>query len=656
MTGLEPAAVETLFGWAFSGLERERSVFGLPRRSFWQPREGLDLSVPVAGGRAATPLGPAAGPHTQLAQNLVVAWLAGARVLELKTVQVRDRLEIPRPCIDAPAEGYNVEWSQELRLEESLEQYTAAWLLIHALAAKGVAGPAAALAVRDAGGSCGTHFDASVGYDLAGIRSDAVARFLDGVADAGATLRRQRDRLPAALRAAADVPAPERMVETVTLSTFHGCPAEEIERIVEHLFDRHGLHVVVKLNPTLLGYEAVAHLLHDVEGRADIVLDREAFARDLQWDHAVAMLTRLAGAAGRRGRSLGVKLTNTLVVRNTRGRLAGDVVYLSGPPLHPIAVTLADRLARALPVPLPCSISAGVRAENFADTVACGFRPVTTCTDLLQPTGYRRLPRYLKALEAEMERLGAHSVDGFVVARAREADAARLPAAAAGVFNLRTYAARLGTGGAAAPTGPAQGTGIAELRPALRFLDCAACNRCTLVCPNGAFFSVPAPIQDVPAPELIVRGGAIERREARFQTRCETQWVLDAGFCNACGNCDTFCPEAGGPHRVKPRCFRSRSAYERAAPADGIFAGVTGDRVMARFDGVEHRLERVDGGWRFGNDVIEARLDEAGATIETRVLRPLEGATLRLAHAHALRLLVPAILAGVNPVAAALRD
>jgi putative selenate reductase len=290
---LRPQPIERLLERALAELETRRSIFDLPRRSFWAGRDGLDLSVAVHGERAATPLGPAAGPHTQLAHNLVIAWLAGARVLELKTVQARDRLTIPRPCIDAATVGYNVEWSQELRLEESLEQYVTAWALIHMLAARDVnrAGPARQAAV----------FDASVGYDLAGIRTDPVARFLDRILDCGEVLNRLRERLPASLRPAADVPVPRRMCSGVTLSTFHGCPPEEIERIVEHLFARHGVHVVVKFNPTLLGYDAVDELLRGRLGYDEIELDRAAFARDLQWDDALAMMDRLAAVATRHG-------------------------------------------------------------------------------------------------------------------------------------------------------------------------------------------------------------------------------------------------------------------------------------------------------------------------------------------------------------------
>ena len=86
------------------------------------------------GRRVPTPYGPAAGPHAQLAQNVALAWLGGARIIELKTVQIRDDLVIPRPCIDMQTVGYNVEWSQELKLEQSLEEYVKASLLVRMLA------------------------------------------------------------------------------------------------------------------------------------------------------------------------------------------------------------------------------------------------------------------------------------------------------------------------------------------------------------------------------------------------------------------------------------------------------------------------------------------------------------------------------------------
>lgn len=649
---LVPASFATLLGWAVVGLERERTVFGLPKRAFWIGTAQHDLSVAIPGGRLETPLGVAAGPHTQLAHNLVVAWLAGARLLELKTVQVLDRLELPRPCIDAPAEGYNVEWSQELRLAESLEQYVSAWCLVHAIAPRALGADAAARALA------GTRFDASVGYDLVGIRSLAVTRFLDGLTDASESMVRLRTRLPASLRAMWPEGVPRRVIDTVTLSSFHGCPPEEIERIVEHLFARHALNVVVKLNPTLLGFDEVDALLHGPLGWHHVALNREAFDRGLKWDQALGLLDRLVGVAKRHGRTLGVKLTNTLVVRNTRARLAGEAVYLSGAPLHPIAIRLADRLSRATAGAIPLSLSAGVNAENFATAVACGFTPVTMCTDLLQPTGYRRLPRYLKALVAEMERCDVRAIDDYVRARASERGVAVVDTRAAARGNLAAYAVSVGSDpryGSTASVGNSASAPPAVTRPPLALVDCESCNQCTLVCPNGAFFSVTSPrvtsprvtsprvtASDVPAPAGVeTEAPAVAGPEPRAASGIhERQWVLLADFCNACGNCDTFCPQSGGPYRVKARFHTLRAGWQRDASPHAVLVEDNGRRLLARLDGQEIALERAT--------------DDTIAIVPAGVpLVPAEP-TAALPHATLvwLRLLTEQALAELNPLSA----
>src|SRR6185436_18887542 len=115
----------------------QQSIFDLPERKWFvppsEPTSSPDLSVRFHDRVAGNASGPASGPQTQMAQNLVLSWLGGGRIMELKTVQVNDELKISRPCIDAANIGYNVEWSQELRVAESLEQYVAGAMLIHML-------------------------------------------------------------------------------------------------------------------------------------------------------------------------------------------------------------------------------------------------------------------------------------------------------------------------------------------------------------------------------------------------------------------------------------------------------------------------------------------------------------------------------------------
>jgi putative selenate reductase len=116
MADLIPARFEAHVQRLFSEHAARGSLYDFPVRKIWQPNPRFDTRVRFHGAIAATPVGPAAGPHTQLAQNLVLSWLGGARILELKTVQLNDTLTLPRPCIDAATIGFNVEWSQELRL------------------------------------------------------------------------------------------------------------------------------------------------------------------------------------------------------------------------------------------------------------------------------------------------------------------------------------------------------------------------------------------------------------------------------------------------------------------------------------------------------------------------------------------------------------
>ena len=166
MAELIPYPMSRLTSRMLRELELKDAVFDLPRRAFYAGDARKDLSVHFHGATAASALGPAAGPHTQMAQNIVLAWLGGARVFELKTVQILDRLKIPRPCIDMRNVGYNVEWSQELRTEESLEEYVKASMLIEILQASGK--------IPSESGFGPHVFDMSVGYDLQGVRGDKV--------------------------------------------------------------------------------------------------------------------------------------------------------------------------------------------------------------------------------------------------------------------------------------------------------------------------------------------------------------------------------------------------------------------------------------------------------------------------------------------------
>ena len=619
---LAPYPFAALLRRAFRELETRNALFDLPARRFYRPSPRHDVSARFHGHRVATPFGPAAGPHTQLAQNIALAWAVGGRVIELKTVQVRDDLVIPRPCIDMQTVGYNVEWSQELRIEQSLEEYVKAAVLVRILAASGL------LPARDTE----VVFDISVGYDLAGIRSGKVAGFIDGLLDASPVVDRLRAQIPPELARFRDLDFPSRLADTLTLSTFHGCPPDEIEHIVEHLVERHGLHCVVKLNPMLLGARDTRRLVNDVLGYHDIRVPESAFRRDTTWDQMCGLVERLGTFAARAGRGFGVKLTNTLIVENHRQVFPPSEreMYLSGPPLHVLAIEIARRFRAEFGDRYPLSFSAGIDAANFADGVALGFTPVTACTDLLKPGGYGRAAGYFAKLVERMEAVGATSLDDFVIrayglglaaldalaldpARRRQCEGAlagraqvrasvtdeRLVEAwrsAAIRLNTEHYAERV----ASEPRYASR----ANSRPPrkigrhLQLFDCITCDKCIPVCPNDALFGLVLPKGPHRDEIAVLSGGRWTVTSGETFTLEEPHQIATfADFCNDCGNCDVFCPEDGGPHVVKPRLFGSEATW-RASGGNGFFVDPTapGLLVRARFGGREYTLEGTDAG------------------------------------------------------------
>jgi putative selenate reductase len=625
-------------------VETAGSIFDLPVRKWWIPSEEMDFSALHFGHRASTPVGPAAGPHTQLAQNIVLSWLAGGRIIEIKTVQVNDRLQIPRPCIHVPNVGYNVEWSQELLIEESLMEYAKAAYLIEILKATRAFGRLSSDHGFD------TVFDISVGYDLEGIRSENVTGFIEGMKDPARSFERLRAELHGDLAEFSELDLPGQISDTVTLSTFHGCPADQIESICRYLLEDVGLHTIIKLNPTLLGFEAVRKILFDRLGYTHLELRREAFDVDLQYDDGLEILRRLRSVAERQGSIIGAKFTNTLVVENEPEFFptqADPYMYVSGPPLHVISMNLMQRFREDLDFEFPVSFSAGVDVKNFPAAVACGMVPVTTCTDLLRQGGFGRLPGYLKALSREMEKCGVTSREAYVLSarghpeeavrealvtfpdsvarpaeptpvdrdalrRIAESSPDRLPAAlrkageAAGldgdalVLHATRVAGRL-NGRDIVPSlvenpryhASANSKPPRQIDSVLALYDCINCDLCIQACPNDAIFSYEA--------EPVRLDG--------FAIRESHQLAVFEGACNECSNCEIYCPESGAPFVEKEIVFLTRTSFDESA-LDGFCRA--GDRLYARLGGHEYELE-IDADGGLTAESLEAELDLAGA-------------------------------------------
>jgi putative selenate reductase len=431
---LFPLPLESLAGWILAE-EKRGSILGIGKGLFFRPAGGQPFRSRRYGRLLETPLGVAAGPHTQLAQNIVAAYLCGARYIELKTVQTVDDLTVPKPCIDMEDEGYNCEWSQELTLDQAFDQYLDAWLLIHLLQHK---------LNGAAGGEPGFIFNMSVGYNLAGIMKANVQRFLERMADCRAEKERKIEMLSRLYPEIKDIAIPDTIADNITLSTMHGCPPQEIESIALYLMGERRLHTTIKLNPTLLGPEGLRDILNRRLG-FDVTVPDRAFDHDLKYEEAVALIRRLQEEARQNDVHFGLKLTNTLECLNRRAVLpqGEEVIYLSGRALHPLAVNLAYRLQREFGGRLDLSFAGGADCFNIVDLLACGLQPVTVCSDLLKPGGYGRLPQYLEELAGAMERADAGSIDAFIHRRGSPGGrhASRQDRAEAALANLEQYAA-----------------------------------------------------------------------------------------------------------------------------------------------------------------------------------------------------------------------
>ena len=186
-------------------------------------------------------------------QNIVAAYVAGARFFELKTVQTLDGEDLPvsKPCILAEDEGYNVEWSTELRVHRRLPNTSR--LVYAQLIAKEFG-----LATRTA-----FVFNIASAYNFDGITSKKIDDFIEGLknAEGHAGLGRVRALAKAnlsrftAVDEGTSTGISPAVCTSVTLSTLHGCRRRRSSASAVSAGQKR-LHTFVKCNPTLLlGYD-----------------------------------------------------------------------------------------------------------------------------------------------------------------------------------------------------------------------------------------------------------------------------------------------------------------------------------------------------------------------------------------------------------------
>ena len=400
-----PIPFKSLMNWIVTEYSREGEIFGIHA-----PYIAKGKTLPIFGEKIETPFGPAAGPNSQLAQNIIASYMAGARFFEVKTVQKMDGEDlarcVPRPCILADDEGYNQEWSTELTVPQALDEYIKAWCALKVLSK-----------VYGFGDPDGFVFNMSVGYDLEGIKGEKVDTYIESMKDASNTA--QFIECKAVLKEFfpeeadfIDSISPQ-VSRSITLSTLHGCPPDEIERIATYLISEKKVNTFVKCNPTILGYRSARSIL-DSMGYDYIVFDEHHFNEDLQWADAVPMFERLQALADKTGVEFGLKLSNTFPVDTTRGELPGDEMYMSGRSLFPLTIEMCNRISKQFKGKMRISFAGGAEYFNCDKLFAAGIWPITVATTILKPGGYNRLRQMCEKVE-NMPFTAFHGTDSAAI-------------------------------------------------------------------------------------------------------------------------------------------------------------------------------------------------------------------------------------------------
>lgn len=512
--------------WILNEYKKTGQVFGIQKAYVADQSKTIE----IFGRKLENPVGPAAGPHTQLAQNLVAAYVAGARFFELKTVQKMDGPElsacIPKPCIVAEDEAYNCEWSTELYVPQAMAEYIKGWILIHVIAKEfGLGSPD------------GFQFNMSCGYNLEGIKDKKIDDFIEGLKDAGDTaiFKECKQWLLEHISlfehvTKEDIEAvPAEICNSITLSTMHGCPPQEIENIVTYLLKEKHINTYVKCNPTLLGYEFVRKAMDDL-GYDYMAFTDFHFKDDLQYEDAVPMLKRLLETASQEGLSFGMKLTNTFPVDIKRQELPGEEMYMSGKALFPLSISVASRLAESFDGKLPMSFSGGADQKNIDQIVCCGIWPVTVATVLLKPGGYKWLTRI------------AEKADTCEIGKCGEVQVETLKKLAEDSLTDAHYQKTVKKAAAKQTEEKSPLLDCLKKKDAPKVKEFTrhkrVCGNCADVCPNRANVLI-----EVPEMELLQ--------------------ILHIDYmCNECGNCRSFCQYAGAPYKDKFTLFATEEDME----------------------------------------------------------------------------------------------
>ncbi|HUJ72969.1 MAG TPA: hypothetical protein VLZ30_12050, partial [Verrucomicrobiae bacterium] len=181
--------------------------------------------------------------------------------------------------------------------------------------------------------------------------------------------------------------------------------------------------------------------------------------------------------------------------------------------------------------------------------------------------------------------------------------------------------------------------------------DCITCNKCVPVCPNDANFYYEVEPIEIEFTNYTWDGNGLQPADRDVLKVERTYQIANfADWCNECGNCDTFCPEYGGPFIQKPAFFTNRDAWLDNPKRDGFY--------VTKHDGLAEIVGRMAGqvvsltldderhSARYNDGVLEVNFDTR--THKVANVNPLVAGVsnhrLNVRNYHTLRILLGGIL------------
>lgn len=467
-----------------------------------------ESSIPFLGQELESPIGPSAGPHTQMAQNIVASYAAGARFFELKTVEVKKNDEniIKKPSIYMKDESYSIEAPPEFSIEEAMDEYVKAWILIKVLSKE-----------WEIGNPDKFVFNMNIGYDLESIQSRRMNHFIEGMQNASnlpiwkecKTILHEQEALFENIDSDYIESITPEICFGVTFSPLYSISANEVEDCIAYLLHEKKINTYLKCNSLVLGYDTVRTILDNM-GYQEVEFSKEQFDNSIKYTDMLQTIGRLKEKSQKEGVVFGIKLTNSFPVNVKDDEFEKDVMYMSGKALYPLAIRTAKMFGEAFQGQLPMSFSGGVDRFNISEIYRTGIYPITVTTILLKQGGYTNLTK-----------LWTHIKDTRPK-KFNQIDTEALNFLAKDVISDTRYY-RLS---------PNEKKMVFSQGAAL---DCHLCSNCVDTCPNRA---------NIPLDEGEVRHAV----------------HFDA-LCSGCGNCTCACPVGFKPHLDKFTIFSTEEDF-----------------------------------------------------------------------------------------------